>query len=362
MTCSTPTASVHPWAADDNIEPKSVARDLFERSMSFGDYVAHYGLARSEGLLLRYLSDAYKGLVQTVPEDSEDRGPGGPDRVARRTGPPGRLEPARRVGAAPPPRGRWRSRPAHGRGREAGPPPLTANAPGVSGHGAKRVLSHRSSWPPSGGGRPWPRLDSEWSASGGRRPWRPFSRRTRRVETGAEARAGALFQVDGAARCLAGPPGPRRPRRPATTGPWCSRSTWPPPTPRAGRWCARSGLNGSSGQASRRLSSTAPSTSDTAAQAHSTPKPGQAERLSLARGAIWKMAVPWPGRSLETSLSHGDGRKLVRMGSTRSAPTRVAMPPAVRRRMVPSPRPNRPMAARYSAAADHGAEHARIRQ
>ena len=41
-----------------------MARDLFERSMGFGDYVAHYGIARSEGLLLRYLSDAYKGLVQ----------------------------------------------------------------------------------------------------------------------------------------------------------------------------------------------------------------------------------------------------------------------------------------------------------
>jgi hypothetical protein len=59
----------HPWAADYNISPKSVARDLYERAMSFGEYVAYYGLARSEGLVLRYLSDAYKGLVRTVPED-----------------------------------------------------------------------------------------------------------------------------------------------------------------------------------------------------------------------------------------------------------------------------------------------------
>jgi hypothetical protein len=62
--------SRHPWAADYDIRPKSVARDLAERSMTFGEYVAHYGLARSEGLLLRYLSDAYKGLVRTVPEDA----------------------------------------------------------------------------------------------------------------------------------------------------------------------------------------------------------------------------------------------------------------------------------------------------
>jgi len=61
----------HPWAADFNIRPKSVARDLYERAMTFAEYVAHYGLARSEGLVLRYLSDAYKGLVRTVPEDDK---------------------------------------------------------------------------------------------------------------------------------------------------------------------------------------------------------------------------------------------------------------------------------------------------
>ena len=59
----------HPWVADHNIRPKSVARDLYERAMGFGDYVAFYGVARSEGLVLRYLTDAYKGIVQNVPED-----------------------------------------------------------------------------------------------------------------------------------------------------------------------------------------------------------------------------------------------------------------------------------------------------
>jgi superfamily II RNA helicase len=59
----------HPWAADTNIRPKSVARDLYEQAMTFSEYVAHYGLTRSEGLVLRYLSDVYRGLVRNVPED-----------------------------------------------------------------------------------------------------------------------------------------------------------------------------------------------------------------------------------------------------------------------------------------------------
>jgi superfamily II RNA helicase len=60
---------VHPWAADFNIQPKSVARDIYERAMTFSEYVAHYGLTRSEGLVLRYLSDVYKGLIRNVPDD-----------------------------------------------------------------------------------------------------------------------------------------------------------------------------------------------------------------------------------------------------------------------------------------------------
>ena len=53
---------------DHELAPKSVARDLFERSMTFTEYVAFYRLARAEGLVLRYLADAYKALRQTVPE------------------------------------------------------------------------------------------------------------------------------------------------------------------------------------------------------------------------------------------------------------------------------------------------------
>ncbi len=59
----------HAWAADHNVRPKSVVRDLYERGMTFSEYVAHYGLTRSEGLVLRYLSDVYKALRRSVPED-----------------------------------------------------------------------------------------------------------------------------------------------------------------------------------------------------------------------------------------------------------------------------------------------------
>jgi superfamily II RNA helicase len=60
----------HPWVADHALSPKSVARDMFDRAMTFGEYTSFYGLARSEGLVLRYLADAYKAMRQTVPEDA----------------------------------------------------------------------------------------------------------------------------------------------------------------------------------------------------------------------------------------------------------------------------------------------------
>jgi superfamily II RNA helicase len=57
-----------PWVADYELRPKSVARDMYERAMTFVEYVSFYSLARSEGLVLRYLADAYKALDRTVPE------------------------------------------------------------------------------------------------------------------------------------------------------------------------------------------------------------------------------------------------------------------------------------------------------
>src|SRR5690625_3351768 len=45
-----------PWLAEFELQPKSVVRDMYERAMGFGDYVNYYGIARSEGVLLRYLT------------------------------------------------------------------------------------------------------------------------------------------------------------------------------------------------------------------------------------------------------------------------------------------------------------------
>lgn len=59
---------LHPWVGAEDIRPKAVGRELYERYMSFADFVREYGLQRREGVLLRYLSQLYKTLEQNVPE------------------------------------------------------------------------------------------------------------------------------------------------------------------------------------------------------------------------------------------------------------------------------------------------------
>ncbi|MEI6254709.1 MAG: DUF3516 domain-containing protein, partial [Mycobacteriaceae bacterium] len=60
-------AQSNPWAADGHLSPKSVVREMWERAMTFREYVSVYGLVRSEGAVLRYLSDAFKALRSGVP-------------------------------------------------------------------------------------------------------------------------------------------------------------------------------------------------------------------------------------------------------------------------------------------------------
>jgi hypothetical protein len=60
--------AAHPWVEQENVRPKSIAREMFERYQSFADYVREYGLERSEGLLLRHLAQTWKVLAQTVPD------------------------------------------------------------------------------------------------------------------------------------------------------------------------------------------------------------------------------------------------------------------------------------------------------
>ena len=61
-----------PWANDYWLSPKSVVRDMVETASDFTGYIARYNIARSEGTLLRYLSDAYRALARTVPQEKRD--------------------------------------------------------------------------------------------------------------------------------------------------------------------------------------------------------------------------------------------------------------------------------------------------
>ncbi|MFE9856379.1 DEAD/DEAH box helicase [Streptomyces sp. NPDC005780] len=64
----------HPWVSDHPVSPKSVIRDMYERAMTFTEFTSNYELARTEGIVLRYLASAYKALEHTIPDDikSED--------------------------------------------------------------------------------------------------------------------------------------------------------------------------------------------------------------------------------------------------------------------------------------------------
>ncbi|MGV3071727.1 DEAD/DEAH box helicase [Corynebacterium phoceense] len=62
-------AETNAWVKEFQLAPKSVVRDMLENAMTFSDLVATYGLARSEGVILRYLTDAWRTLRQSVPDE-----------------------------------------------------------------------------------------------------------------------------------------------------------------------------------------------------------------------------------------------------------------------------------------------------
>jgi superfamily II RNA helicase len=62
----------HPWVGQENIRPKSIAREMFEGFRSFADYIRDYDLQRAEGLLLRHLSRVHKVLAQNVPDAAKN--------------------------------------------------------------------------------------------------------------------------------------------------------------------------------------------------------------------------------------------------------------------------------------------------
>lgn len=63
-------AEHQPWAEAENVRPKSIARDIWEHGSTFHEYIRDLKLERSEGVLLRYLTDAWRTLQQTVPEQA----------------------------------------------------------------------------------------------------------------------------------------------------------------------------------------------------------------------------------------------------------------------------------------------------
>jgi len=65
-------ADRHPWVGQENIRPKSIAREMFEQFRSFADYIKDYELQRAEGMLLRHLSSVHKVLTQTVPDAAKN--------------------------------------------------------------------------------------------------------------------------------------------------------------------------------------------------------------------------------------------------------------------------------------------------
>ena len=65
-------AARHPWVGEENIHPKSIAREMFEEFRSFADYIKLYELQRAEGVLLRHLNSVFKVLAQTVPDTAKN--------------------------------------------------------------------------------------------------------------------------------------------------------------------------------------------------------------------------------------------------------------------------------------------------
>ncbi len=69
---STPSPPGIPWVGEENIRPKSIAREMFEAFRSFSDYIRDYELQRAEGVLLRHLNSVFKVLAQTVPDSAKN--------------------------------------------------------------------------------------------------------------------------------------------------------------------------------------------------------------------------------------------------------------------------------------------------
>ncbi|MBV7363982.1 DUF3516 domain-containing protein [Actinomycetaceae bacterium TAE3-ERU4] len=65
-------AAANPWIDDAQLSPKSVVREMIENAMTFSDLVSRYEIAPAEGVILRYLTDAYRALHQVIPPSARN--------------------------------------------------------------------------------------------------------------------------------------------------------------------------------------------------------------------------------------------------------------------------------------------------
>ncbi len=168
----------HPWVAEYPPEPKAIARELFQRAMTFTEYIAFYTLARSEGVVLRYLADAYRAIASDRPSRRPHRGIARRDLLARRVGARHRLQPAGGVGGAGP----SVRRRGHRRLRDpaaVGGPGHQREPAGAVGDDPQRAVPSGRTCSPTSGTRRWP-------------IWTPTPRRTTAASAGPPRRLGRI--------------------------------------------------------------------------------------------------------------------------------------------------------------------------
>ena len=200
----------HPWVADYELSPKSVVRDMYERAMTFAEYVSFYGagpLRRAGAALPRR---RVQGAAADRPRGRQDRGADRPDRVAGRAGPPGRLQPASTSGsgcATPPSERREPTRSSTSARRRS---PATCAR---SGCWCATPCSAGSSWPRCAATTSW----ASWTRSPAGTPTRwaealePYFAEHDEIGTGpGRARPGAAHDRAGPGP-VDGPPDLRRP-------------------------------------------------------------------------------------------------------------------------------------------------------
>lgn len=61
-------ARANPWVYGSELQPKSIVREMIETGATFSELVSRYQAMRSEGVVLRYLTEVFRTLRQILPE------------------------------------------------------------------------------------------------------------------------------------------------------------------------------------------------------------------------------------------------------------------------------------------------------